>query len=204
MNLVTSTTRPVEDADDKLTCSACGHRFSKKAAFLRHLRVKHGPRVWHVCEVCGKGLASSRSLRYHMCQHTGERLFPCPEPGCGAGFMKRTQLLQHEAAEHAGGLPPPVNAVGTPLQVVHRHVGVDGGGLVYAQVAGESSTVGLVVDAAAGYPCSASTRSSSDCSVSASDSLGSPVDDNQKQQHHPELVIRLVRKEPGSWEVAMP
>ncbi len=40
-------------------------------------------------------------LKRHECRHTGERLFPCPLPGCGHRLASSSALTQHTQAHEA-------------------------------------------------------------------------------------------------------
>ncbi|XP_034252124.1 transcriptional regulator ADR1-like isoform X2 [Thrips palmi] len=80
-------------------CLSCGRTFSSERNLARHFRQVHGPRVWHVCDVCGKPLASASSLRSHQWLHRGRKPFQCPL--CSTGFIRRPYLRTHMLRVHS-------------------------------------------------------------------------------------------------------
>lgn len=57
----------------------------------------------HVCHICPQTFIHQTDLRRHIWGHTGERPYKCSYPNCGKGFMKRSELINHENRCH-----PPV------------------------------------------------------------------------------------------------
>lgn len=81
-------------------CKKCGEAFQTKNKLTVHMR---SHRVPITCSVCGKCCSSQKSLKKHMCTHTGET---CEEPSvakmdfvcdeCGKVFNDRHNLRAHK------------------------------------------------------------------------------------------------------------
>ncbi|XP_065202962.1 zinc finger protein 595-like [Planococcus citri] len=76
-----------------LTCDDCGYRTGEKRRLQRHIASKHTSSMSLVCEVCGKELATSITLHYHM------KNIHFPEPKvcqtCGKVCPSNSKYSQH-------------------------------------------------------------------------------------------------------------
>lgn len=50
----------------------------------------------YACAICNKKFSRPSSLRIHSHSHTGEKPFPCPQPGCSKAFSVRSNMKRHE------------------------------------------------------------------------------------------------------------
>lgn len=178
-------------------CTTCFGLFTTKVALRRHVREVHRPR--HVCDVCGRGLATPRTLRVHKLRHTGVKPFTCQR--CGASFYERSYLRTHERTKH----PHPQAEDNQPrtenikdvlmdvgLQVVHQHGGGEGGGVVFKR-APDGEVVGIVAT-----PRAVVQPATCQGDKDAVDQVA--VDHGQSEDG---IVLRLVRckNEDGAWKV---
>ncbi|CAG0880398.1 unnamed protein product [Cyprideis torosa] len=52
------------------------------------------------CDLCEKVFSKGRNLKQHMFLHTGQRPFPCDEPGCGKSYTNIQHLRRHQQTNH--------------------------------------------------------------------------------------------------------
>ena len=84
-------------------CDYCAKPFHRKYAMQKHVRVMHkGQRSLHICQHCGKALASRFALRHHEVTHTGVGNFPCTY--CKRSFHAECALKVH-IRKHTGEKP---------------------------------------------------------------------------------------------------
>nr|XP_015834159.1 PREDICTED: zinc finger protein OZF isoform X42 [Tribolium castaneum] len=87
----------------KFPCPECSKILCDKNSLAKHIKTIHrGEKGNYVCDICGKRVASSTSLRDHRKIHTGEKNFVCQE--CGKAFVKRELLVTHIRV-HTGEKP---------------------------------------------------------------------------------------------------
>ncbi|KAK3922214.1 PR domain zinc finger protein 5 [Frankliniella fusca] len=197
-----SETDPMMEARDLTTdaemCMTCFGVFPSRATLARHVRLAHMrvPRVWNVCDVCGKALATPRSLRMHKLRHTGVKSCCCPS--CGAAFYEPGQLRAHQRAKHpqpaVKDLPKDA-ALDLGLRVVHQQGGADqgGGGVVFTRA--EAGDVEGIV---------ATPRVAAASASAAAPTTTAQVDGEERAQEEDDgIVIRLVRckEQEGAWKV---
>jgi uncharacterized Zn-finger protein len=88
-------------------------RSSSHAEFLFHealhrVPVGQDPKTKLQCQVCQRPF-SKQSLREHLRQHTNERIFQCPLPGCPMSFTRKNNLKSHVAHVHQRSTESPAN-----------------------------------------------------------------------------------------------
>ncbi|XP_077377922.1 uncharacterized protein LOC144019009 isoform X2 [Festucalex cinctus] len=75
-----------------LSCSVCGHRFSRKSHLAAHMR-KHGGANPISCFVCGERFSSRVALIAHTVTHTVDQPLACPI--CAKIFSCKRNLSNH-------------------------------------------------------------------------------------------------------------
>ncbi|KAM3933927.1 uncharacterized protein RB166_001582 [Leptodactylus fuscus] len=88
-------------ADNPLSCSICGVRFTSEMTFAAHQRF-HTEEKSYDCTYCGKSFNQRSRLLSHKRKHTGEKPFSCPV--CGRCFAERSALVTHQRI-HSGEKP---------------------------------------------------------------------------------------------------
>ncbi|OWF56809.1 zinc finger protein 260-like [Mizuhopecten yessoensis] len=77
---------------------ACGKEFLSDMYLQKHYKRVHlcmrPPNKRIVCDVCGKSLASKKTLREHYMQHEGVKPYQCEQ--CGKDFVKKANLDVHK------------------------------------------------------------------------------------------------------------
>ncbi|XP_058798733.1 zinc finger protein 345-like isoform X10 [Phymastichus coffea] len=82
-------------------CDICGRVLATKRSLLRH-RDSHNPSKPYLCDFCGKCLSSAEHLKKHRRIHTGEKPYVCDQ--CGKGFTDSENLRMHRRV-HTGERP---------------------------------------------------------------------------------------------------
>ena len=85
----------IRQMHEKKPCAQCGKLYGAKA-MARHIASAHIPRNQSKfkCEVCGKGFASTRTLKEHNNIHTGEKPYKCEL--CTACFASKGTQAMHQ------------------------------------------------------------------------------------------------------------
>ncbi|XP_067000895.2 zinc finger protein 665 isoform X2 [Anabrus simplex] len=94
-------------------CEACGHIFTEKRKFLRHLK-QHKVGKPFQCKVCGKEFTDNPRLTVHMRQHTGEKPYTCTV--CSKSFSQTSALYTH-ALLHTGEKPHSCDLCGKAFRI---------------------------------------------------------------------------------------
>ncbi|XP_030752794.1 zinc finger protein 124-like isoform X16 [Sitophilus oryzae] len=92
----------VSKEDDLYFCLLCKLRFGTKSGLRKHQLRKHEPKVQSLCDICGKSLSSTETLKFHKRTHTGYKPHICST--CGKSFCKKGLLVEHERV-HTGEKP---------------------------------------------------------------------------------------------------
>lgn len=83
------------------TCDICGRVLATKRSLFRH-KESHNPTKLYLCDYCGKSLSSAEHLKKHRRIHTGEKPYVCDI--CGKGFTDSENLRMHRRV-HTGEKP---------------------------------------------------------------------------------------------------
>ncbi|CAH1117394.1 unnamed protein product [Phaedon cochleariae] len=112
----------------KISCSACGKKFSKSAHLNRHMRNTHISEKQYKCTMCDKAFHRAEQLKNHMNGHTGMKPHVCDT--CFKGFNQISNLKDHMRT-HNGEKPflcstcgKGFNQLGNLRQHSVRHSGV--------------------------------------------------------------------------------
>uniref|UniRef100_A0A0C9PXR1 ZNF595 protein n=1 Tax=Fopius arisanus TaxID=64838 RepID=A0A0C9PXR1_9HYME len=82
-------------------CDICGRVLATKRSLFRH-KESHNPTKLYLCDFCGKSLSSAEHLKKHRRIHTGEKPYVCDI--CGKGFTDSENLRMHRRV-HTGEKP---------------------------------------------------------------------------------------------------
>ena len=83
-----------------IMCDACGKKFTRKDALLRHIRSQHNnDRV--PCPDCQKTFRDSHEVKIHRLSCHDNLFYACIEEGCARSFRTKTALREH-AKVHNG------------------------------------------------------------------------------------------------------
>ncbi|XP_043273995.1 zinc finger protein 595-like isoform X11 [Venturia canescens] len=82
-------------------CDICGRVLATKKSLSRH-KESHNPTKLYLCDFCGKSLSSAEHLKKHRRIHTGEKPYVCDV--CGKGFTDSENLRLHRRV-HTGEKP---------------------------------------------------------------------------------------------------
>lgn len=184
-----------DDLEQRLECPTCGRLLANRTTLLRHLRVVHGPRVWHVCAVCGKHVTSPKMLYLHSWQHTSERPYRCPE--CHAGFVRRSAFHAHREQKH-GVVVDTISGVSADLNV---NPALD---LSASRDVNPVSSAGIDGDLSAGPKAELNVDAGPELTCereAARDGPETSPGDAMENKHR--MVMRLV-KQAGLWKVELP
>ncbi|KAG5896124.1 hypothetical protein JTB14_006911 [Gonioctena quinquepunctata] len=93
----------IEGTLHKTQCSICMKVFSKVATLLKHITTKHTsgsmdkPEKRHLCDMCGKGFATSDKLKIHYRIHTGDKPFACRKKAAEKDNLRSTRSPRKRA-----------------------------------------------------------------------------------------------------------
>ena len=76
--------------------SECGKTYKTRFNLRRHINSTHLKIKGFTCPECNKPFVSKQNLKEHHYIHTGEKPFPCDEPGCLKRFRQVSQLSIHK------------------------------------------------------------------------------------------------------------
>lgn len=76
--------------------SECGKTYKTRFNLRRHINSSHLKIKGFTCPECNKPFVSKQNLKEHHFIHTGEKPFPCDEPGCQKRFRQVSQLSIHK------------------------------------------------------------------------------------------------------------
>jgi uncharacterized Zn-finger protein len=76
--------------------SECGKTYKTRFNLRRHINSSHLKIKGFKCPECNKPFVSKQNLKEHHYIHTGEKPFPCDEPGCSKRFRQVSQLSIHK------------------------------------------------------------------------------------------------------------
>jgi uncharacterized Zn-finger protein len=76
--------------------SECGKTYKTRFNLRRHINSSHLKIKSFICPECNKHFVSKQNLKEHHYIHTGEKPFPCDEPGCCKRFRQVSQLSIHK------------------------------------------------------------------------------------------------------------
>ena len=76
--------------------SECGKTYKTRFNLRRHINSSHLKIKGFTCPECNKPFVSKQNLKEHHFIHTGEKPFPCDEPGCLKRFRQVSQLSIHK------------------------------------------------------------------------------------------------------------
>lgn len=75
----------------KLECKLCDKTFNSDSARRKHnARTHNRSKVPILCDICGKSLASTETLKFHKRTHTGYKPHTCFT--CGKSFFKKNLI----------------------------------------------------------------------------------------------------------------
>ena len=80
--------------------SECGKTYKTRFNLRRHINSTHLKIKGFTCPECNKPFVSKQNLKEHHYIHTGEKPFPCDEPGCLKRFRQVSQLSYHKRAHY--------------------------------------------------------------------------------------------------------
>ncbi|XP_052746343.1 zinc finger protein ZFP2-like [Bicyclus anynana] len=83
-------------------CPICDKALATRRCVTRHIKRKHQGVKENsrdkICQTCGKGFTSTKSLREHELRHTGERPLSCDI--CSRTFRQKASLYTHKRRVH--------------------------------------------------------------------------------------------------------
>ncbi|CAH1797166.1 unnamed protein product [Owenia fusiformis] len=79
-------------------CQLCGNSYLRKQALVRHMKAIHTDKKPHQCPHCTYSAVEATALRLHMARHFASREWVCET--CGAGFHTKKSLQTHHLYKH--------------------------------------------------------------------------------------------------------